>query len=146
MMKKMLFILGIVMAGNMVFAASDTSTVTLRAMTASTIVVDNIDFGDYLLGDPTPNDATGNIVLTGTASKDIRLSVPKSLELVNSASDKVAVAMSLENGTDKATVNESIVTLDGAGDGTSILTASLQAAPTIEGDYAGTATVTANYN
>lgn len=145
-MKIKLFILGMALIGNMAFAlATDTSTVKLRALTLPTIIVDDIDFGDYILGEASPANAMGGITLTGTASKDIKLSVSKALEL-NSGPDKINVTMSLDNGTEVMGNSVSTVTLDGSGDGTSTLTASLDAVPTVDGDYSGTATVIASYN
>lgn len=146
-MKKILFILGLVMAGNMSFAsATATTTVKISAVTMPTIVVDDLDFGDYMIGDPPLNDATGNIALTGEIAKDIRLSVPTVLNLTNSTSNYLGINMSLENGTNKGSVNESIVRLDSAGNGKSILTASMNTIPIIGGHYSGTATVTVDYN
>lgn len=151
-MKKItLYLLCAAIAGNMAFAASSTSAdaqVSLTALTLPTLTVDDIDFGNYVLGEAKPADESGAISLTGgTPTKRVGLSVPEELILKNKGgTEQVTLTMSLENGTVSGPNNISEVILDGSGDGVSNLTASINGVPTVAGDYTATATVTAEYN
>lgn len=151
-MKKIMFYLSsMILIGNIAFGAttaSDTANVTLVALNLPTLTVGDIDFGNYILGETKPLDKTSSISITGgTAAKGVNLSVPKALILTKSGSNEtVNVTMSLENGVDSGAENVSTLTLDSSGAGSSILNASIDVAPTIAGDYMGTATVTIAYN
>ena len=150
-MKKMFYLLSMLLIGNLAFGAttaSDSAQVTLVALNLPTLTVGDIDFGNYILGETKPLDKSSNINITGgTEGKEISLSVEKALILTKSgANETVNITMSLEDGVDSGADNVSTLTLNSSGEGSSTLNASIDAAPTVAGDYIGTATVTIAYN
>lgn len=151
MKKIVLYLLCINIVGNVMFAASKVgknAKVSLTAVTLPTLTIDEIDFGNYALGEKKPANESGAITLTGgSPTKKIELSISEELILQNTGGmGQVVLTMSLDNGTTVGQESVSEVILDGSGDGTSNLTASINAVPTAAGDYTGTAIVTVEYN
>lgn len=156
-MKKILFyLLSMALAGNMAFGAisgTATSSINLSVRTLPTVTVTNMSFGTYVLdstaSNPKPTDRSASITIAGgTAGKIVSISVPKALDLVKTGDNtkKVALTMSISGGSVSGGNNIATGTLSSSGGLTRTLTASMNAKPTVVGDYTGTATVTVAYN
>lgn len=151
MKKIVLYLLCISIAGNMAFGAQSTTKnadVSLVGIGLPTIQIEDLDFGYYILGDPTPTYESGHISFRGGAAYGkVGLSVPRELILKNtSGTDTVAISMSLQNGTSSGLNVVNQVTLNAYGDGSSKITATIMKLPSTVGDYSAIAVVTAKYN
>lgn len=138
------FVFGILLAFNsIVFATvtnSDTSTITLEAISIPDISVEDIDFGDYVIGDSTPAPETAAVTVSnGASGRSVGLSLANTnIDLTDQDSGKtIGVALS---------ISPAQITLDGSGGGSSTMTATLQGVPDTVGSYDGTATVIVEYN
>lgn len=118
---------------------SDTSTITLEAISIPGISVADVDFGDYVIGDATPVPQKAAITLTnGASGRTVDLNLGSSnIDLSDGSGNTVGVGLS---------INPLQVVLNGSGGGTSEMTVTLLDNPSIVGAYSGTAEVIVQYN
>ncbi len=145
-MKRFKYLLmGLIVLGTVSYGAvsnSDTSTITIEAISAPEIVVGDIDFGQYITGDVNPGMKTANIALAkGRATRTVTLSVEaKKVDLTNASDsgEKVVANVAVREG-------EEDIVLDATGGGASTLEVTLDNLPTVDGVYSGVATITVQY-
>lgn len=154
-MKKKL-LLGLFILGSLSYGASsvtDNAQVEIEVFKAATLVVDDIDFTKWMIGQ-TPGALKSNIkITTGRASATMTLSTPISLTLTHSVTpgDTMTATMDIiGTGTSNDTATHAIhkITLNSSGeyDGELQATLGVIGASQKEGKYSGTATVSLTYN
>ena len=117
--------------------ARGTGTIRVEAINTPVITIDQIDFGDYVIGTEGPEKTTNFFLSNGAPGRSVTMSIPDSTIDLTSGANTCVVTVALL---------QTLLILDSSGGATGEIFSKLTTVPTLPGVYTGTVVLNVEYN